>query len=365
MAHFPSSRLSRQELYSYGFKEGEPWAQDRRALESALQAMDKLERDIQENYIYGRPTASNPYASAPASPRHMSRSSSASYHGRYTMPDIRIARSDTSDRSFETSSASPYSGRGYEYREPMNVYASPQYGWHQAQAQSNFSRSSSGAGIPQNFQDYSQRYYAAPPSSRISPSTSSSRNSRIARDSQPQYSPPSSRHYGSRASSAAPSSRSLVDAPAQPFGLSQMQLVSYNNRVHHESDSDYQRGYSQQETPPQWLMETAQEASVPERVMSDTSSQGVYSENSALSGNSEVTRSSGYASYDVASHEGSFGNYRDSEEDHDYMSDDVASNEGEYYSSSEEGPEYDGDSEDDVYSDEGSESYESYDDDDD
>ncbi len=51
-------------MYSYGFKEGQPWAQDRRALESALEAMDKLERDIQENYIYGRPTSSNPYTSA-------------------------------------------------------------------------------------------------------------------------------------------------------------------------------------------------------------------------------------------------------------------------------------------------------------
>ncbi len=43
------------------------------------------------------------------------------------------------------------------------------------------------------------------------------------------------------------------------------------------------------------------------------------------------------------------------------MSDDVASNEGEYYSSGEE-QDYDEDSADDVYSDEGSDSYGSYDD---
>lgn len=327
--------------------------------------MDKLERDIQENYIYGRPSAGNPYASSAATPRHMSRSSSAGHYGRYPMPDIRIARSDTSDRSFETSSVSPYSGRGHEYREPPNVYATPQYGWHQPPSQPSFTRSSGGTDIPQGYQDYSQQYYAPPPPSRISPSTSSSRNSRASRDSQPQYSPPSSRYYGSRASSAAASSRSLANAPAQPFSPSQMQLVSYNNGARHDSDSDYQHDYSRQEISPQWPMEVTQGASVPERVMSDASSQGVYSEDSALSGYSEVTRSSGYASYDVASHEGSFGGYRDIEDDHDYMSDDVASNEGEYYSSSEEGPEYDEDSGDDVYSDEGSESYESYDDDDD
>ena len=159
-------------------------------------------------------------------------------------------------------------------------------------------------------------------------------------------------------------SRNPIDAPAQPFNPSQMQLVSYNHGVHGDSDSDSQHDYYQQETLPQWSMEATQGTSVPERVMSDASSQGIYSEDSGLSGYSEATRESGYASYEVASREGSFGEYRDSEDDPDYMSDDVASNEGEYYSSGEE-QDYDGDSADDVYSDEGSESYESYDDDDD
>ncbi len=176
----------------------------------------------------------------------MSRSSSASYHDRYPMPDIRIARSDTSDRSFETSSPSPYSGRGYEYREPTSVYATPQYGWHQPPPQPSFTRSPSGMGVPQDFQGYSQPYYASPPS-RISPSTSSSRDSRIARDPQPQYPPAASRHYGSRTSSTAAGSRSPIDAPAQPFSPSQMQLVSYNNGVHGDSDSDNQHDYYQQE----------------------------------------------------------------------------------------------------------------------
>lgn len=314
--------------------------------------MDKLEREIQENYIYGRPAPShNPYASA-ATPRHMSKSSSGNYFppGRYLTPDVRITRSDASDYSPEVYDASLYPGRGYEYREPAIYHASRQSGWHGHQpSSSDFARLSNGS------QSYAQQYYAPPPPLSASSSTSWNNSRTAAMEQHP------SEYYGSQASQAVASARTPLSPSTLQFSPSQMQLVSYDDGgrpAPRHDDSDDQHGYTSEEPSPHinWSMDATQGTAMSERVMSDASSQGVYSEDSALSGYSDVTRSSGYAaSYDVASHGDYRGDYRDSEDDHDYMSDDVASNEGEYYSSGDE-PEYDDDA-DDVYSDEGSDSY--------
>lgn len=318
--------------------------------------MDQLEREIQQNYIYARPTPNNPYASPTAIPRYASPTPIGYFApGRYPSPDIRIARSDASDRSSELSGISPYSGRGYDYstgyRDPVN-YGNVQPGWGQP-APSSFQRSPSGSAVPQNFQSFPEQYFSAPPS-RISPSTS--RNFHSIED--PSQNAPA--YYGSRASNTSRSSNA-ANTPAQPLSPSQMQLVAYNNGRAAASDYD---GPPEEErytspTSPQWSMDATRGTSSSEISMSAASSQGMYSEAEAspLSGYSDVTQSSGYVeSYDVAS----YGDYRDylpdSEEEPEYMSDDVASNEGEYYSSGEE-PEYGGEG-DDIYSDGGySDSY--------
>jgi hypothetical protein len=352
--------------------------------------MDQLEREIQQNYIYARPAPNNPYAPAStAIPRYASPTPSGYFApGRYPSPDIRIARSDASDRSSDISDVSPYAGRGYDYatgyRDPVN-YASVQPGWGQpapssfqrspsasavpqsfqrstsgSVAPQSFQRVPSGSAVPPNFQSFPEQYFSAPPS-HISPSTS--RNFHSIEDPSQHLNAPA--YYGSRASNTSRSSNA-ANAPAQPFSPSQMQLVAFNNGRAVASDYDGPPEETRYTSPtsPQWSMDATRGTSGSQRSMSAASSQGMYpaADASPLSGYSDVTRSSGYAEScdDVAS----YGDYReylpDSEEEREYMSDDVASNEGEYYSSGEE-PEYGGEG-DDIYSDASGGYSDSYDD---
>ncbi|KAF8969336.1 hypothetical protein BDZ97DRAFT_237489 [Flammula alnicola] len=321
-----------------------PWG-DRRALESALREMDQLEREIQENYIYSRPghSSSNPYVSS-SSLRHHPQVPGAPVGGyftpRYPPPGIRMARSNESETycSSQSSDASPWSG----YREATD-YSSGQY--------------SSGSAIPQSPRNYPERYYA--PS--LSSSNPSHRNSHSIEDSPlPAFQDAS--NYASRQAST--SARGPADASSHPLSPSgQMQLVRYDDghQIPSPDDDPDDQHYASETihspTSPQWSMNTTRGTTFSERSLSVASSQGIYSEDSALSGYTGVASSGYVESYDVASYDNYRGDYNhDSEDERDYMSDDIASDEGVYYSSS-EGPDYEGDG-DEVFSDGGySDSY--------
>ncbi|KDR84031.1 hypothetical protein GALMADRAFT_133409 [Galerina marginata CBS 339.88] len=374
MSRFPS-RLSRQELYSYGFKEGEPWGDDRRTLEAALREIDQHEREIQENYVYNRPAHSNPWI-ASSTPRHYPGTSPIGHLSpRLYPPDIRMNRSNESDSSYASSESSlaPWDSRNNGYghgRAYRDFPESPSHASKQSSRPDRFYASYSGGDeIPATFhqpsrtrsQNYSGQNYA--PS--ISSSTSSYRNFNALEDS-PKYSEVP--YY--YPNSVPPTSPRHTTSPARTFSQSsQMQLTRYDGdhekppREDHENRDFYSLPpppppTSPKTASPRWSITTT--LGTGSDNLSVDSSRATPSEDSATSGYTDAaSKSSGYVeSYEVQSHghEGYHQDYRDPsiEVDQDYMSDGVASDEGVYYSS---GEELEGEVDEEVYSDEGYSSY--------
>ncbi|KAF8914250.1 hypothetical protein CPB84DRAFT_1758818 [Gymnopilus junonius] len=360
MDHFP-----RQEMYSYGFKEGQPWGDDRRGLESALREMDQLERELHENYVYGRPaynTAPGPWLSASASRHYWGRHSSRGFQPSrppYPQAVFCMNRSDDSNSQFSPDlSMAPWPDRvsGYEHGWLYRDFSGPSGHFN---AQSGRQGRSINDSMPESL----------PPASDRQPRRNNSPQISI------NYLHPDPQSQGGEAVGHSLQSRSPLNAPLSP---SRMQLVTYG------ADRDFPRRGDQADAdchdlsprPPTssngflsgWSIATTR----------DTSSE-IYSMDSFQSSRSvdstsytdTASWSSGYAeSYDVRSQkEPHYRDYREhdsdeSESDQDFMSDGVASDEGVYNSSS-EAPEYDYEG-DEIYSDGGyssfSEGGENYDD---
>ncbi|PPQ79492.1 hypothetical protein CVT25_003374 [Psilocybe cyanescens] len=353
------SHLSRQEPYSYGFKEGQPWGDDRRAIVSALHAMDQLEREIQQNYIYNRSTPSNPWSPYPSS------------QGNYTVPapgatyfqprapaDIRINRSNASDASQSSSGSEMARWSNHQEEYGYSGFTNGGLGGH--------------SGRPdRHYHHYHHHHHRGAPAATFhrpsAPQSQSYSQSRSGDIYAPPLTPFNSRH--SRYHAPDDNHMSLPEEPSNspqsPMHASQtssppdhMLLIGYvgesRNHAPEDPDHDSVPPSSPKRLSPGWSMATTRGS----ENLSNNSSQGYHSEDSVLSGYSHIDSSGYVESYNVHPQERYHGYVEDTE--HEYMSDGVASDEGVYYSSSEDPNDEGG-----AYSDEGYSSFSDYYEDDD
>lgn len=297
------SRLSRNELYSYGFKEGQRWAEDRQALESAFRA---LESEIWQPPSYGWPP-SPPAAHAWYHPPFSRGGSFPQYP-----PHIPVNRSNDSEPySFsKSSSRRPWAGHanGYPSRGRASHHGRPE-DIPSAFFRPPFMPDSRTEGVP-------DRFFSPPQSS----SSTSYRSCRSIEDS-PEF-PESEYHHGS------------PDAAGEPAEFSgHMELVRYNHGAEGE-ELTYSHSRDEPQAPPIPL--STRWSVTPTRGTSD----------------SARSASSGYVeSYDVSSYDNHYP--RESDDGYEYGSDD----EGIYSSSEDDGFGYDNFSDEGYYSEDAGGSY--------
>jgi len=363
------SRLTRQDLYSYGFKEGQSWGDDRRALESALREIDQHEREIRENYLYNSPTRSNaPWPSFPASPQgYLTAHSGTHYRSQLrSPPDYRINRSNGSDSQSE-SSISPWAGRqsSHPYRSfsestgysrgksgrPDGFYSATN---HDTPSPSR--RRSGGYVPPSKSVPRIRTSTLFPPPPPLNSASSSYRGYFPSEDSHSFVESPSQYHE----SHVPPSSHSPTSQFPHTFiGHDETQLVRHSVYAQRK-DSAY--GEQPEDEPPSpqhsssahWSINGTRD--VDSANFSDLSRESYelydssqYPHN-ASSGYVESYKDS-YHNYGTAYRESYLHDLDDDDSDREYMSDGIASDEGVYYSSS-EGPDEDYEGEE-VFSDEG------------
>ncbi|KAF5321639.1 hypothetical protein D9619_000573 [Psilocybe cf. subviscida] len=335
---YPSSRLSRNELYSHGFKEGQPWADDRRSLEAALQAMDRLELDIQQNYIERQSSPySHNFAAAPPPPspsRHYfgGPRTSRHYHApQYPTPDVRIARSNDSGSSAGAPqlsrewSSGGGNGNGYGYGPSTGRRSHHRHTSSTSTSRSGWQVSDQPPPVLHRSSGWAERYVPPPPPPQqyypppleTSPSGRSMNSSYLGGDGSESYYDPRQQsqqqqqyqQYRSPAPTASRiSSRHSGDSRTQPMSPSQWQVsrVVNGRGETYEEDRDpdeEQQHYQDYRGPssvasPNWSTVAARDDTSEGRQLSVASSPGMYSEASLDSG---YTRSSGYAeSFDAS-----------------------------------------------------------------
>ncbi|KAH9482498.1 hypothetical protein JR316_0004598 [Psilocybe cubensis] len=330
-------------------------------MESALHAMDQLERDIQQNYIYNRRAPSNPWAPYLPSSRggYTNPPSGSEYFQPRPPADIRINRSNASDASQSSSGSeiARWPGRQEERYE----YRTTEHGGYTGYS-----------GRPDRHYHHHHRERPAASFHRPSVPRSHSHSHSQSR-SRPRdvYAPPITphnstytRHYVLNDNPAG-----FPEEPPNPLVNQQDSprsndghrlLIDYGGSQTHDLGADHDSipPSSPNALTPEWSMETTRGS----ENLSHNSSLGYHSEDSGRSGYG-YGRSRGYIepySHDHSLEDG-YHEYLDDGE-HGYASDGVASDEGVYYSS-DEGPYSDGG----AYSDGGYSSYYSdyYEDDDD
>lgn len=339
-------------MYSYGFKEGQPWGDDRRAMESALRAMDQLEREIQQNYIYNQTTPSNPWVPYPTSSRggYIDPSSGGGYYQPRAPADIRINRSNASDASQSSSGSEiarwPGRQEEYDYHGPANGGYSGHSGrpdrsyYHHREAPAASFHTPSAPRSHSHSQGRSRNVYAPP----LTPFNSSYSRYHTSDDNPagfPEEPPIPSLSPGNMSPASDDHGHRLLIGYGGGGGESQ---------THEDADHDSIPPSSPNALAPEWSMETTRGT----ENLSNNSSLGYHSGGLAHSGYNYERSSGSIESYN---HEYSQEGYRDYLEDaeHGYMSDGGASDEGVYYSS-DEGPYSEGG----AYSDEGYSSFSDY-----
>jgi len=313
-----NSRLSRNELYSYGFKEGQPQGQDRRVLESALRGMSELERDIHENYShlhasYG-PALHGPYDN----PRGHRPPSQHRYNEQYAprhrgiAPDVRITRS--TDGESNLYHRGPHSSPGYTHElHPPDRYQPPP---------------------PSVFATAGYRGF--PSCSEI------------------EDSPPLPRRQSELPSYSSYRQMPIPQQGQQPHDPSQMQMVRYGgpaNQRQHSTNS----GYSESDEEGQYIRQ-GPSAGISHGMSPNWSTTTNIAPSSSTA--SDIHLDAGYPRFGgYVANMGSYGGHREAlggfdEDEEEFMSDGVASDEEDYYSS-DGGVGFADDDGSEVYSDEG------------
>jgi len=325
------SHLSRRDLYAYGFKEGEAWRDDRRALEAALWEIDQLERQTEYEY-HRRPSPSDPWTSGRSSSWRPSHHSCGPPNARYHDAQITRNNSDLypTNESGMTSLSSQSHARYNDDSRYQSGYIQPTYPSSHAVPSVFYGCTSS-----QNPRDYHSPQYASPP-------RPSNANYQDFRDSTG-ISHSSSHQTHSFAPSMAPSSYgpshhpqdsySSHDSPVQQISTpGQLQMVARrsgrNESLSPEHTVDPRCAWATRAlSPPSWSM-VATEGTARSMSPSMASSQGMYSRHLRDMGYvGTASRTNGYAeSFDNGEFYGS--------SDEEFMSDDAGS-----YCSSDSGAE--------------------------
>ena len=309
--------MPRNDLYSYGFKEGQAWAEGRRTLESAFR---ELEREIWQPPSYGW----SPLSPAAHAWYHPASSRDGNF-SRYP-PYIRMNPSNDS----EPYSYSESSSRSLPPRSGRANGRSPRFGGRRAPHRRPGEDIPSTPFRPSFMPDPGTE---GPPDRIFAPPQRSSITSYRSIEDSPEF-PESQSHPAS-------SNQGSTDVACQPAEFpGHMELVSYDHGAERE-ELPYSQSRDELQVP---LIPSSNALSQGWSVTgtrgtsdSDSSSysRGHHFDDSAPLGYSGVPASSSYVeSYDATSYDNYYPD--DSDEDHGYTSDGVASDEGIYYSSSED-----------------------------
>ncbi|KAF4619974.1 hypothetical protein D9613_004990 [Agrocybe pediades] len=367
----PASRLTRNDLYSYGFKEGQNWGDDRRALEAALWEIDQHEREIRQNYTYNTQTR------IPADSRVSYSSAPRGYSTEYTRvdpttqylsqarppPDFCINRSDPSEsQSSGSESLGPWSGGRADYyrrtsshekarsMRPSDDYSTDFTTFTRHEPSGSYGRAS----VPRIRTD--DLFPPSPPMNTASSSYGLGLFSPVGQGSA------FDRYNGH---DSAPTSPHNSAARSDGSHYNDSQLVRYSGYAHHNDgypervEPAEERMTSQPHSPSApWSVTAARDtiSQLPSNMQSREPYAFYHNYSSSPASHahdpSHVEYRNSYHDYGMEYRENDhFYDEDEGDSDHDFMSDGIASDEGEYYSSS-EGTEEDYDGEE-AFSDEG------------